>query len=145
MTTPTTPVRRTRLAVGGIGSALLAKAACPVCWTFVAGLASSAGLGIMQLSSGALRLVSLGFLSLALVVLAWGSRRRQGYGPLMLGAGAAVALWSGEHLVASEGLALAGAGLLIAASLWNAWPRRAAAAPVVLRRARAPGTADVSP
>lgn len=75
----------------------------------------------------------------------WGARRRRGYGPLVLGAGAAAALWSGEHLVGSEGLALAGAGLLIAASLWNAWPRRAVPAPVVLRRAHAPSAADVSP
>ena len=143
--TATPPVGRTRLALNGVGSALLAKAACPVCWTFVAGLASSAGLGIIQLSSGALRLFSMSFLAIALVVLSWGARRRRGYGPLALGGVGAAALWSGEHLVASEGLALTGAGLLIAASLWNAWPRRSVATPVVLRRASAPGTPTVSP
>lgn len=145
MTPRITPVARTRLAVGGVGSALLAKAACPVCWTFVAGLASAAGLGIVQLSSGALRLVSVGFLGIALVVLAWGARRRRGYGPLALGVAGAAALWSGEHLVASEGLALTGVGLLIAASLWNVWPRRSVATSVVLRRATAPGAPTRAP
>lgn len=145
MTTTPVPVRRKRLALGGIGSALLAKAACPVCWTFVAGLASAAGVGAVQVSSGALRLVSMAFLLIALVVLAWGARRRRGYGPLGLGVVAATALWSGEHVVASEGLALAGAGLLIVASAWNAWPPRSVAVPVVLRRAPSPGVSEVSP
>ena len=119
-------VRRTSaraLALPGIGGALLAKAACPACWTLVAGGLASLGLAV-ELSKGTLRLLGLGFLASALLALAWRAPRRRGYALLALGVVAAVALWTGEHVVPSEPLALSGVALLVAASLWNAWPRR---------------------
>lgn len=62
----------------------------------------------------------------------------------LLGAVAAVCLWSGEHLVGSESHALTGVLLLMLASMWNAWPQ-GSAAPVVPRRAPSPGASDPSP
>jgi mercuric ion transport protein len=118
-----TAARERALALPGIGGALLAKAACPACWTLVAGGLGSLGL-VVELSSGTLRLLGDGFLLVALFALAWHASHRRGYGPFALGVVAAGALWSGEHVSPSEPLALAGVTLLIAASLWNAWPRR---------------------
>ncbi len=120
------------LALPGIGGALLAKAACPACWTLVAGGLGSLGVAL-ELSTGTLRLLGLVFLALALGALAWRAPRRRGYGPLALGLVGAVGLWTGEHLAPSEALAIPGVLLLITASLWNAWPQRAR--PVRLERA----------
>ena len=120
------------LALPGIGGALLAKAACPTCWTLVAGGLGALGVAV-ELSTGTLRLLGLLFLALALAALAWRAPRRRGYGPLALGFVGAVGLWTGEHLAPSETLAGAGVLLLVAASIWNAWPRRAR--PVRLERA----------
>jgi hypothetical protein len=78
-----TRARESAIALPGIGGALLAKAACPACWTLVAGGLGSFGL-VVELSTGTLRLLGLVFLTLA----------------------------------------LSGVLLLIAASVWNAWPRR---------------------
>jgi ABC-type Fe3+ transport system permease subunit len=64
-------------------------------------------------------------LLLAVVALAWGARRRRGYAPLVLGsAGAAIVLVAGFVIISVPGTNL-GIGVLIAASLWNSWPRRA--------------------
>jgi mercuric ion transport protein len=115
--------RERALALPGIGGALLAKAACPACWTLVAGGLGSLGLAV-DLSTGTLRLLGLVFLTLALGALAWRAPRRRGYGPLIVGVVAAAALWTGEHVVRSETLALSGVSLLVAAAVWNAWPRR---------------------
>ena len=120
------------LALPGVGGALLAKAACPACWTLVAGGLGSLGVAL-ELGTGTLRLLGLVFLGLALGALARRAPRRRGYGPLALGLVGAVALWTGEHLAPSEALALPGVVLLITASIWNAWPRRAR--PVRLERA----------
>ena len=118
-----TTARARGLALPGIGGALLAKAACPACWTSIAGGLSSLGLAV-ELRTGTLRLLGGVFLLVALLALAWRASRRRGYGPVALGVAAAGALWVGEHVFPSEPAALTGMALLIAASAWNAWPRR---------------------
>jgi hypothetical protein len=64
------------------------------------------------------------FLAVALATLAVQGRRRGHYGPLLLGAAGTAGLLVGRFAVASDPLMYTGIAALIAASVWNAWPRR---------------------
>jgi len=70
-------------------------------------------------------------LTAALLIVAVGSlafraRRRRGYGPFVLGLVPALLLLTGKFLFQSNPAMYVSAGLLFAASIWNAWPRRTA-------------------
>jgi len=121
-------------ALPGIGSALLPKLACPACWPAYAGLLSSAGLGFL-VDAKWLLASTAAFLLVAMAALAFGARRRRGFGPLALGLLAAVAVLLGKFAFDSDVATYAGIGLLVLASLWNAWPRSLARGD-----ARAPAT-----
>jgi len=58
--------------------------------------------------------------------LAFRARRRRGYGPFVLGTAAALLLLTGKFIYQSNPAMYVSAGLLFAASIWNAWPRRTA-------------------
>jgi hypothetical protein len=116
-------VRAFGLALPGVGGALLAKLACPICWPVFAGVLGALGVASAEYASIGVPLGLL-FLALALGSLAYGARERRGYAPLGLGTLAAGELLAGELALERESVAIAGVGLLIAASLWNAWPRR---------------------
>jgi hypothetical protein len=109
----------------GAGVALLPKLACPACWPAYAAVIGSMGLGFLLESRYLLGVIS-GFLGLSLAALWWRAKERRGYGPLALGAAASGAILLGKFVLESKGLWWAGAALLAAASLWNAWPRRGA-------------------
>jgi mercuric ion transport protein len=118
--------------------ALLPK--CPVCIAAHGAVLGSAGLG--GAASGPwMRWVALGFLGAALWMLARGARERRGYRPFALGCAAAgpiVAELFHKHAPAaghahhhaaapephSQVILWTGVALLVAASLWNAWPRK---------------------
>ncbi len=117
--------RNTAVAAPGIGGAVMAKLACPACWPIYAGVLGSLGIGAVALEPFLLPLGGL-FLAIALASLGYGARSRRGYGPLMLGIVAAIALAAGELVLHSEVLAYAGVALLMGASVWNAWPGRPA-------------------
>ena len=102
------------LAVGG---AALPK--CPVCLMAVCG---AAGLGA-SLPAGWLPVLTLSSLSLLLGVLAVGAARQHALGPLTLGLAAAAAVLLGKYRLDSNTVVYGGMGLLVAASLWNGWPR----------------------
>ena len=115
--------------VPGIGAALLPAVACPACWPAYAGLLSSFGVGFVNYTPFLLPIMAL-FLAVALATLSVQGRRRGHYGPLLLGVAGTAGLLVGRFAVASDPLIYAGIGLLIAASTWNAWPRRGAACAV---------------
>ncbi len=67
------------------------------------------------------------FLGLALIALAFRARRRRGYFPLSLGVMAALALVGGKFVLDWDPAVYAGIAALVGASLWNSWPVRPAA------------------
>jgi mercuric ion transport protein len=71
-------------------------------------------------------LLPLTALALLLAVGALGFRasRRRGYGPFALGLAAAVGLVMGKFVVDSDVVVYASIAALVAASLWNSWPKK---------------------
>ncbi len=110
----------------GFAVALLPKVACPACWPAYVGALGGLGLPFL-IDEGTLLALTAGFLALALFFLGFRARRRWGLGPLGLGAAASAALLVGKFYFESDPAMFAGVGLLMVASLWNAWPRRAVA------------------
>jgi mercuric ion transport protein len=116
-------LRQVVLAAPGIGVALLPKLACPLCWPLYAGIVSSIGLGFL-ISTAYLLPVTVAFLILTLAVLEFRAKQRRGYGPLLLGLIASAAVLTGKFALDSNIVLYGGIGILVAASVWNAWPRR---------------------
>jgi len=115
--------RQTLIAVPGVGVSLLPKLACPLCWPAYAGLLSSVGLGFL-ISTKYLVPLTAGFLIVALVALAFRARRRHGYGPFAIGLLASLLVVVSKFEWESDSAMYGALGLLIVASLWNAWPTR---------------------
>jgi hypothetical protein len=111
------------LTVPGIGIALLPKLACPFCWPLYAGIVSSLGLGFL-ISSAYLLPLTIAFLALTLSVLAFRAKERRGYGPFVLGVAASAAILFGKFYLDLNSVTYFGIAVLVAASAWNAWPRR---------------------
>jgi hypothetical protein len=107
-----------------LGVALLPKLTCPACWPAYAGLLSSLGLGFIDYSPYLLPAM-LVFIGVALIALGFRARQRRGYGPLLLGVLAGVPLLASKFYFDSDALMWASLSLLIAASVWNTWPRSA--------------------
>ena len=121
-------VKRTIGALPGVGISLLPKLVCPACWPAYAGILSALGLSFL-ISTKYLLLLTAVFLSITLLTLEFKASRRNGYRPLVLGVLACAAILSGKFYFDVSQLTYAGLGLLVAASVWNNWPRRAAKAP----------------
>ena len=111
------------LALPGIGVALLPKLACPLCWPAYAGVLSSLGLGFL-ISTPYLFALTTAFLFLTLASLGFRAKRRRGYGPLLFGAAGSAVFLMGKFYVPSPAVMYLGLGILVAASVWNVWPRR---------------------
>ena len=111
-------------AVPGIAAALLPALACPACWPAYAGALSALGLGALS-SVRYLLPLNLVLLGVALAALGIGARRRRGYGPLLLGGAGTAGVLVAKFLLANDALVYSSAALLLAASVWNAWPRGA--------------------
>lgn len=120
--------RRTMGALPGVRVSLLPKPMCPACWPAYAGIISALGLSFL-ISAKYLLLLTAVFLSITLLTLGFKASRRNGYGPLALGLLASATILSGKFYFDISRLTYAGLGLLVAASVWNSWPRRAAKAP----------------
>lgn len=108
-------------AVPSIGISLLPKLACPFCWPAYAGLLSSIGLGFL-ISTRYLLPLTAAFLVLALGALVFRAKQRHGYGPFVLGLVAAVGVMAGKFELESNPGLYSAVGILVIASLWNAWP-----------------------
>jgi hypothetical protein len=113
----------------GIGVSLLPKLACPMCWPAYAGLVSGLGLGFL-ISTKYLLPLTVAFLAIAVAALRFRASRRHGYGPFWLGLVAAAVILTGKFYFDAAPVVYAGVGLLIAASVWNGWPRRSVYKPV---------------
>ena len=111
------------LALPGVGVSLLPKLACPLCWPAYAGLLSSVGLGFL-ISAAYLLPLTAAFLVIALGAMAFKANSRHGYGPFLLGLPAATAVLLGKFRWESSPTMYGAVGLLVIASLWNAWPVR---------------------
>ena len=107
----------------GIGVAFLPKLACPMCWPAYAGILSSLGLGFL-LSASYLFGITLLFLVVSVGSLAFGTRGRYRYGPVLVGAAASAVVLLGKFRFESKATFYGGLALLAAASIWNGWPRR---------------------
>ena len=120
--------KRSLAVLPGIGVSLLPKLMCPMCWPAYAGLVSALGLGFL-ISTKYLLPLTVAFLAITATALGFRASRRHGYGPLWLGLVAAAVILSGKFYFDAPQATYSGVGLLIAASVWNSWPRRAATTP----------------
>lgn len=109
-------------ALPAVGAAALPKLTCPVCWPAYTGLLSAMGVGFINYTPYLLPLTA-SFLLLSLVALGWRARRRRGYGPLLMGVAASAFLLVGKFAFDSDAAMYAGIAVLVAASVWNSWPR----------------------
>jgi mercuric ion transport protein len=114
--------KQTIVALPGIGVSLLPKLACPACWPAYAGLLSSLGLGFL-VSTAYLLPLTITFLALVLAALVFRANRRRGYGPFLLGMAAAAGILLGKFAWETNYVLYGSVGALVAASLWNSWPR----------------------
>lgn len=106
----------------GLGVALLPKLSCPLCWPAYAGILGATGLTFLMKDAWLLPITALLLLA-AFAALAWRARSRRGYGPALAGLGASALILLGKFALESEPVTYAGAAALVAASVWNAWPR----------------------
>ena len=120
-----TTVKQTVLALPGIGVALLPKLMCPACWPAYAGIISALGLSFLISAKYLLPLTVL-FLALTSFALAFRASRRHGLGPFWLGLLASAVILTGKFYFDAEQATYTGVAVLVAASVWNTWPRRAA-------------------
>ena len=111
------------LALPSVGFSMLPKFACPACWPAYAGLLTSVGLGFL-ISAVYLLPLTVAFLVLALGAMVFRARERHGYRPFLLGVVAAGGVLIGKFVWESNSTIYGSVGLLVAASLWNTWPRR---------------------
>jgi hypothetical protein len=111
----------------GIGLAFLPKVACPACWPAYAGVLTSLGLGFLLDVRWLFPLTAV-FLLVAVFALGFRAGRRRGLGPFFVGLGASTIVLGGKFGFESDLAMYAGLALLVAASIWNTWPRRATAA-----------------
>src|SRR5436305_8483390 len=109
------------LVLPGVGVSLLPKLACPLCWPAYAGLLSSVGLGFL-ISSTYLLPLTAGLLAITLCAMGFRAKKRHGYGPFLLGLVAATGVLFGKFTWESHLTIYGAVGLLVVASLWNAWP-----------------------
>ena len=117
-------LRRLLGAVPAIGVSMAPKLICPACWPAYAGVLTSVGLGFLVSTVYLLPLTAV-FLALALGALAARASRRHGHGPFLLGFIAAIGILLGKFVWGSNPTMYGAVGLLVIASLWNAWPTRA--------------------
>ena len=116
--------KQSLMTLPGVGASILPKLACPACWPAYAALLSSVGLGFL-ISTVYLLPMTVALLSLALGAIAFRAKQCNGYGPLLLGLLATAAVLLGKFAWESKPTMYSAFGLLVVASLWNAWPRHA--------------------
>jgi hypothetical protein len=85
-------------------------------------LLSSLGLGFL-ISAAYLLPLTIVFLTLALAALAFRAKSRRGLGPFLVGSIAAVSVLFGKFVWESNVTIYIAVGMLVVASVWNAWPR----------------------
>ena len=123
-----------------IGMSLLPKIACPACWPAYAGFMTSVGLGFLIDTTFLFPLTAV-FLAAAVGALAFRAGRRRGYRPFALGLIAAATVLVGKFGFESDAAMAVGLTMLIAASVWNGWPKpKTGDCPACIDPANAPQT-----
>lgn len=105
-----------------VGVALLPKLTCPACWPAYAGLLSSLGIGFVDYTPYLVPF-TLVFLVISLSTMVYHAKSRHGYGPLLLGLFAGAVLMVGKFVYDNDIAMYTGLVILVAASLWNTWPK----------------------
>ena len=100
---------------------LLPRLVCPCQMPAYVGLLSSLGLAFLAETIYLLPM-SVTFLTFAVGGFLLGTKRRQGYGPFLVGVIGTFALLLGKFILISDSAFYGGVFFLLAASLWNAWP-----------------------
>ena len=118
--------KRTAAVLPSIGVALLPKLTCPICWPAYAGLLTTFGLGFLA-SERDLLIVTIALLVFSVAALAFRASERRGYGPAAFGGVASALIVAGKFVFDSLALTYTGIILLLLSSVWNSFPRRAAA------------------
>src|SRR5438445_253018 len=116
------------LVVPGIVASLLPSLTCPLCWPAYAGVLSALGVWFVGTTSYLLPLTAT-FLAIAVGALTFGARRHGRHGPLALGLVGSAIVLLGKFVLDATAATLGGVGMLVAASVWNVWPRRATVLP----------------
>lgn len=130
--------KNSAVALPAVGLALLPKLTCAACWPAYAGILSALGIGFFDYTPYLLPLTAV-FIAVTLFALGFRARNRRGYAPFALGAIGAAVILAGKFWLDMDTALHGGVGLLVGASLWNAWPRKAA---LPACGACAPGPAD---
>ena len=69
------------------------------------------------------------FLAIAVGALTFAARKHGRHGPLALGLVGSAIVLLGKFVLDATPATLGGVGMLVAASVWNVWPRRATVLP----------------
>ncbi len=115
---------RTLSALPAVGGALLPKLTCAACWPAYTALLSALGVEFVDYTPYLLP-ITVAALAIALFGLGWRAHARRGFGPLALGIVASAVIVIGKFAFDSDTTAYIGAAVLIGATVWNLWPRRA--------------------
>lgn len=102
---------------------------CPFCLLAYAGVLGTLGLDPLLYRAWFLPL-ALAFSTATLVVLALRAQRRHGYGPFFVGFTAVIIILAGKFYFDFMPMLYTGMFLLLAASIWNSWPKKEKAAQV---------------
>jgi hypothetical protein len=113
------------LALPGVIFSVFPAMVCPGCWPAYSGLLAAVGLPFFPTSSYLLPMTVV-FLLVAVAALGFRADERRGYWPFLLGVAASMVILVSRFVVDVRPGTYAGAGLLIAASIWNSAPRRTA-------------------
>ncbi|QDV41801.1 hypothetical protein Enr13x_16440 [Stieleria neptunia] len=120
---PTTGLRKTLAVLPSVVLALLPRLACPCQYPAYAGLLGWLGLTFLMQTVYLFPLTAA-CLTFAVGGLAVGARRRHGYAPFGVGLLAAIALLVGKFVIAFDPVVYLAIAVLLAASVWNAWPNQ---------------------
>ncbi|WP_182868167.1 hypothetical protein [Stieleria mannarensis] len=101
--------------------ALLPRLACPCQYPAYAGLLGWLGLTFLM-QAVYLFPITAACLTFAVGGLAVGARHRHGYAPFGIGLLAAIGLIVGKFVIAFDPMVYMAIAVLLAASVWNAWP-----------------------
>lgn len=115
--------RRFAVVLPGVGASLLPKLTCPLCWPAYAGLLTTLGLGFLMSERYLFGVIAI-FLIVSVSALTFRNRERRGIAPAFLGTVGAAVVLVGKFKFESMPAMYAGLSVLIAASLWNSWPRK---------------------
>jgi len=89
---------------------------------------SALGVGFVGTTSYLLPLTAT-FLAIAVGALTFAARKHGRHGPLALGLVGSAIVLLGKFVLDATPATLGGVGMLVVASVWNVWPRRATAFP----------------